>query len=145
MPPAIDLTNTRFGNLVAIAPTDRRDKCGKIFWQCRCDCGRNTEVVGSALKNGTSRSCQKGECHYLWQGKDANSNAIHTWLSRHATKTGRCEQCGKEEKTHHAFLRHPAPHTRDLADYRELCIACHNEFDSHPRDEKTGRFTPKSH
>ena len=32
-------------------------KNGKLYYECRCDCGTVREVYGRSLKNGTSRSC----------------------------------------------------------------------------------------
>lgn len=55
---------------------------------------------------------------------------IHAWLSRTFPKRGWCEECGTVGKTDYAFLRHPAPHTRDRGDYRELCRRCHTALDA---------------
>lgn len=55
MPKALDLTNQRFGKLVALekAPS----KSGKTYWKCQCDCGTIKEVQTGHLKNGTIQSC----------------------------------------------------------------------------------------
>ncbi len=52
---AEDLSNQRFGKLVAI---ERKENKGKIAtWFCQCDCG-GTKVVRSAdLKRGRTKSC----------------------------------------------------------------------------------------
>ena len=33
------------------------DKNRKAYWICRCDCGKDTVVEGSRLRNGTTNSC----------------------------------------------------------------------------------------
>ena len=53
---AKDITGQRFGMLTAIERTgEKRHGCN--LWRCKCDCGRETEVVTSALISGNTRSC----------------------------------------------------------------------------------------
>lgn len=52
----------RFGRLVAISPTEKRDTNGSIIWECKCDCGNIVEVSAKNLtavkgKNTTSCGC----------------------------------------------------------------------------------------
>lgn len=52
----IDLTGQRFGRLVVI----KRSKAGNdgsVYWYCRCDCGKEVIVKGSALRSGHTKSC----------------------------------------------------------------------------------------
>ena len=72
---------------------------------------------------------QPGAANPSWRGDASHHNGIHTWLRRNWTKADNCEECGKHGKTDWAFLRHPEPHTRERADYRELCRSCHVVFD----------------
>lgn len=51
-----DLTNKRFGKLVAIKPTDKRQS-KSIVWLCKCDCGNYTEVLQFNLTKGKTTSC----------------------------------------------------------------------------------------
>ena len=51
-----DMTGKRFGKLVAIRPTAKR-KFGRIFWECKCDCGVVKVVDGSHLRQGRTNSC----------------------------------------------------------------------------------------
>lgn len=53
----VDLTGRRFGRLLAIEPTNRRDKKGSVYWKCLCDCGKEAEVTENALVQGNSLSC----------------------------------------------------------------------------------------
>jgi hypothetical protein len=52
-----DLTGHRFGMLEVLHETDRKDKCGNLYWLCRCDCGTEKEILGSSLRNGHTLSC----------------------------------------------------------------------------------------
>jgi len=53
---AKDLTGQRFGKLVALYPTEKRES-GSIIWQCRCDCGNFAEGSVVALIKKRVRSC----------------------------------------------------------------------------------------
>jgi hypothetical protein len=54
-----DLTDKRFGRLVALLPEPKDPKLGKqhTMWVCECDCGSQVVVNGSSLTNNTTRSC----------------------------------------------------------------------------------------
>ena len=51
-----DITNQRFGKLIAIEKTDLR-KDGKVYWKCKCDCGNYCTASGKSLRNGNIQSC----------------------------------------------------------------------------------------
>lgn len=51
-----DLTNQRFGRLVAIKPVEAISK-SKFKWLCRCDCGNTAIVLNYNLMNGHTLSC----------------------------------------------------------------------------------------
>lgn len=51
-----DLTNMRFGRLVALDPTGR-DSHGYIIWRCKCDCGNETFVSSRYLVGNGTTSC----------------------------------------------------------------------------------------
>lgn len=52
-----DMTGSRFGRLVAIEPTEKRDHRGVVYWRCKCDCGNETIVNGNFLRRGVTKSC----------------------------------------------------------------------------------------
>lgn len=52
----IDISNQRFGRLIAIEPLSER-KNRQIVWKCKCDCGKSVNVVGGSLRNGHTQSC----------------------------------------------------------------------------------------
>ena len=52
----VDITNKRFGRLVAIEQTEERAG-GCVKWLCRCDCGNIAVVSSSSLNRANTRSC----------------------------------------------------------------------------------------
>ena len=53
---ALDLTNQKFGKLIAIERAPKRnDKYTR--WKCQCECGQITEVRTDYLRNGHTTSC----------------------------------------------------------------------------------------
>lgn len=56
-----DITGMRFRNLVALYPTEKRDKKGYVIWHCRCDCGNEIDVASNNLMytNLVSCGCRK--------------------------------------------------------------------------------------
>lgn len=52
-----DLTSQRFGKLVVIGESDKRDKSNCVMWKCRCDCGNEIVTRGTSLRKGTTKSC----------------------------------------------------------------------------------------
>lgn len=53
---AIDLTQQRFGNLIALYPVGR-DKWQQVLWHCKCDCGKEVDISCARLRNGNTKSC----------------------------------------------------------------------------------------
>lgn len=54
---SLDLTNQRFGNLLALRSTNKRNNNKSIIWLCQCDCGKKCEVDSSSLVTGNTKSC----------------------------------------------------------------------------------------
>ena len=55
-----DLTEQRFGRLVALRPTGEKTSKRCMIWECQCDCGNVTRVSTDQLKkgeNGGTKSC----------------------------------------------------------------------------------------
>lgn len=51
-----DITNQRFGKLVAVCPTEERQN-DSVVWHCKCDCGGVKDVPLICLINGNTKSC----------------------------------------------------------------------------------------
>lgn len=52
-----DLLDKRFGRLVVIEETSKREDGGSIVWKCKCDCGNIVEVSSKRLINKIQESC----------------------------------------------------------------------------------------
>ena len=52
----LDLSGQRFGRLIAIERAYRNNNYS-WFWRCVCDCGKDTIVNGTRLRNGSTQSC----------------------------------------------------------------------------------------
>lgn len=53
----IDLTNQKFGKWTVLYKTEKRNTAGIIYWHCKCECGREKDVLGTSLRQGRSLSC----------------------------------------------------------------------------------------
>lgn len=53
----LDLANKEFGLLVAIEPTEKRDKDRSIIWKCKCECGNICYVSSHKLMQYSIKSC----------------------------------------------------------------------------------------
>lgn len=52
----INIIGQKFSRLTVVNEcNERRNK--KIFWQCKCDCGKYVDVVSQHLRTGATRSC----------------------------------------------------------------------------------------
>lgn len=68
MPKALDLTNQKFGKLIALERAPKRnDKYTR--WKCQCECGKIIEVRTDYLRNGHTTSCGCTKAEYF-QFKD---------------------------------------------------------------------------
>lgn len=54
-PNELDLTNQRFGRLIALKLEYRKN--GQSYWRCKCDCGNEVVVWLGNLRKGNTKSC----------------------------------------------------------------------------------------
>lgn len=52
-----DLTGRRFGRLLVIRKTEKRNRNGNVMWLCHCDCGNDCFVSSRGLVSGETQSC----------------------------------------------------------------------------------------
>ena len=52
-----DETGKKYGKLTVLYPANKKNKKGEIYWHCQCDCGKEKDVLGRLLRNGTTSSC----------------------------------------------------------------------------------------
>ena len=58
-----EIVGLTFGSLTVLNEIEERDKNGWIMYNVICKCGKTKKVLGSSLRYGLSRSCNK--CHTL--------------------------------------------------------------------------------
>lgn len=56
MPKFIDVTGEKYGRLLVLEKVKVRGK-KEIYWRCKCDCGKLTQVMSQNLREGKIRSC----------------------------------------------------------------------------------------
>lgn len=52
----LDLVGQRFGRLL-VQEFAGKDKNSQSYWNCICDCGNATRILGQSLRNGDTQSC----------------------------------------------------------------------------------------
>lgn len=53
----LDLTGKRFGNLLAIENTLKKDTNNNYLWLCECDCGNRVEIATRTLIHDNRKNC----------------------------------------------------------------------------------------
>lgn len=92
------LEQKRFNKLIAQKPVFQYRR--EWVWLCKCDCGKETNVRISKLKNGTTKSCgclknknltyskQKGSAHGNWKGYKDISMSFYNRMKQTAEQRG---------------------------------------------------------
>ncbi len=106
-----DLTGQRFGKLTAICRSNRLSNRGRRdYFLCRCDCGNESTVRASHLRQGNTSACRN--CANLLPPGEAGFRQVHTQYRFSALRRGygwalseeqfralitaNCHYCGKE-------------------------------------------------
>lgn len=110
MPEFIDLNGKTFVNWTVLNEETTRRK-GKIYWFCKCKCGRQRAVLSESLLSGKSKSCgcdkpglrAKPFEHSYRRLKDScNKRNINLTLTYkdflNIIKIGKCHYCNNELK-----------------------------------------------
>lgn len=127
-----DLTGKRFGRLTVTGISDKRvphpNGGSFIYWNCRCDCGKETVISTSKLSCGHTTSC--GKC-CISKGEDKIKKAL--------------EDCNIKFEQQKRFKdcrdKNPLPFDFYLPDYN-CCIEFDGKQHFHiPNNEKSTIFT----
>ena len=141
---AVDITNKRFGRLVAIKPTDKRVN-RNVIWSCLCDCGKEVFQRVNTLNSGLVVSCgcyikeinskrMLDNNNPMWKGDNVSLVPLHQWIRRRKSKPEFCEFCSISKPYDLANIS--GKYRRDIDDFMWLCRSCHMKF-----DYKVGRRT----
>ena len=73
--PREDITGNKYGHLTVIGQGNDIIVCGikRVAWDCLCDCGNTTTVLGRSLKNGNTKSCKCCDGINRYSTKDHNT------------------------------------------------------------------------
>lgn len=86
-----DYSGMRFGKLVAIRPTEKRDQWRTVIWEFGCDCGetvyRSAASVAAGTRRGHVSGCDKCNSGSLPIG-EANANATIAAYKDNAKRRG---------------------------------------------------------
>ena len=145
-----DILGKRFGKLVA--KMDIGIVNNKHRYICLCDCGKQTEVIVSHLKNGTTKSCGcihrslVGKNHPNYKSKLTDEERLKNRYELHGKNVRKwskqvmerdnytcqiCNQHGGNLNAHHLNGWNAFPEQRfDLDNGVTLCTDCHKEFHS---------------
>ena len=83
----VDMIGKRFGKLVVIEETNKRDANGTIYYLCQCDCGNQKIINGKGLRHTGTVSCG---CYNLIKSKKENPNYKHPLYSIYRSIKDRC-------------------------------------------------------
>lgn len=152
-----DLTNKRFGRLVAIKPIFK-DKYGKLSWECKCDCGNTKITTISNLTSGGTISCgcyriELNKSRVGPKGSNWNHNlsiedrenksrrirsitGYNEWrISVYRKNNFTCQKCGTKDghkdkfNAHHILSYSEYPDLRtDISNGITFCKKCHSLY-----------------
>lgn len=74
---ALALTGERFGRWIVLSRSHKNER-GEIYWNCRCDCGRDGVVQAKTLRVGQSTSCG---CYHREAVTTHGMSKSRTWKS----------------------------------------------------------------
>lgn len=78
-----NLVGQRFGKLIAIVDTAKRDNFGSVIWLCKCDCGSMTEVRSGHLRGNSIMSCGCAHMKHGHSKKNQHTKEYVTWQNMH--------------------------------------------------------------
>lgn len=136
----IEMIGKVFGKLTVISEAEK-SKSGNVKWLCRCECGNETTVIGSKLRNGHTKSCGCLKKSERSQGYSA-TRLYRIWLNMH----NRCYN-----KKHDAFKWYGkkgvsiCKEWHDFLPFREWALANgYKETLSIDRMNSSGNYEPSN-
>lgn len=96
MPPLTDYTGKRFGRLTVICRAPNRDYLRggcKVYWVCKCDCGKTIEISRAHLQSGHTKSCG---CIHREQLAEKNTTHGFSGTRIYSIWLGMKSRCGNE-------------------------------------------------
>jgi 5-methylcytosine-specific restriction endonuclease McrA len=122
----------KFNSLTVLRESNRKEH-NKKRWICQCDCGMQSEVITSKLKNGTTKTCgcrignTPTPIQFLCE-----ENQLILWANKIKERDKNiCQRCGITQSrmiAHHIISKHVKESIFDLCNGITLCMMCHRRF-----------------
>lgn len=79
----VELTGKKFGKIITLKDSGKRNICGNVIWKCKCECGNIKEIDSHSLLNGNTKSCgcSTNLKHGHTSNKGKNSKTYYCWAS----------------------------------------------------------------
>ncbi len=76
---------------------------------------------------------QVGEKHWAYKKIGAHKTSVHDWIKKRHGFPPKCEHCGLESENHYKIQWANVDHkySRDIKDWKRLCVSCHMKMDNH--------------
>ena len=136
-----DIKGQRFGKLVANKYV-YSDKSGYAYWECTCDCGKKTVVMGANLRSGKTKSCGCLYKHSKTHG-GSGTRLYKTWCSMKE----RCARVGDKSYPRYGGrgIRVCEEWKNDFDAFRSWAYhAGYNDFLSIDRINVNGNYEPSN-
>lgn len=128
--------NGKFGGRIKL-----QKYCSKACWSIRAtkyikcgNCGKEIKTTASENKQYCNMECRNEAYKYkeaeecgAWKGDNASYSAKHKWVCSKYEKSRTCDECGCDGKIEWANIS--GEYKRERDDWRNLCKACHFEYD----------------
>ena len=120
----IDMVNQKVGKWTVLYRVNN-DRCGKVRWHCRCECGNEADITGASLRSGITFSCgcshrfqndfdlsgeygiaydNKG-CSFIFDKEDYDKIKPYYWRVHHNNFVS-MTICNRKTKTNKQYLLH---------------------------------------
>lgn len=145
MAKAIELSGEKYGYLTVVRFSGKKGRYR--YWECKCKCGRVSEVSTGNLRAGLVKSCyhcsrsetKMSEKNPNWRGDNVGYYALHHWVSKRKQKPKYCEECCVEtplDLANFSDAYSEDTYTRELKNWRWLCRRCHMKIDKRMKNLK---------
>lgn len=89
----------------------------------------NPNIIRTQFKKGSL-----GEKSKAWKGDNVGYGGLHGWIRSQKGKPTFCENDSTHKSKRYEWSSISRKYTRDLNDYRSLCLKCHRKYDACNKD-----------
>lgn len=126
----LELINKKFGRLTVVSKNSINSPSNNSRWDCVCDCGNKTTVIGSKLINGHTSSCG---CFHIEQIREASKTHGKRSSNEYSIWCGLKSRCLNENGQ--VFDRYGGRGITVCEDWRGSFEAFHKDMGTRPSSE----------